>query len=195
MTYIELIVVLSIFSIMSAFSIYNYKTFENKVDIKNLASDVALKLVEAQNSAVSGKLSLLSPDGWKPSYGIYFNLNPIGSPNTGDDVFYYFADFDQDKVFDYGIYPACPSNECLEKINITKGNHIVRIASYSGGSGTALTDEVHITFTRPSQTATFSDKNGLPLSPSPEYLEITLGSPTDVTTKVKVYPSGRIQLN
>lgn len=195
MTYVELIVVLSIFSMMSALSIYNYETFQNKVDIKNLANDVALKLFEAQNSAVSGKLPILPPDPWKPSYGIYFNLNPVGSPNTGNNVFYYFADLDQDKLFDYGIYPTCPSGECLEKINITKGNFISRIVSYSGGVGTNLTDEVHINFTRPSQTATFSDKNGSPFSPTPEYLEIILSSSSGVLTKVKVYPSGRIQLN
>ena len=195
MTYVELIVVLSIFSMMSAFSIYNYNTFQNKVDIKNLANDIALKLFQAQNSAVSGKLPLLAPVPWKPSYGIYFNLNPVGAPNTGGDVFYYFADLDQDKVFDYGVYSNCPSGECLEKINITKGNYIARVASYAGGVGTALTDEVHITFTRPSQTATFSDKNGIPFSPVPEYIEIQLASPSGITTRVKIYPSGRIQLN
>ncbi len=195
MTYVELIVVLSIFSIMSAFSIYNYQTFQNKVDIKNLANDVALKLFEAQNASVSGKLPLLPPEPWKPSYGIYFNLNPVNFPNTGNKVFYYFADLDQDKVFDYGIYSACPNNECLEKINITKGNYIGRIISYANGVYTPIMDEVHITFTRPSQTATFSDKNGAPLSPTPEYLEIFLASSSGVVTKVTIFPSGRIQLN
>jgi len=195
MTYVELIVVLSIFSIMSTFSIYNYQTFQNKVDIKNLANDIALKLFEAQNSAVSGKLAALTPDGWKPSYGIYFNLNPVSSPNTGKDVFYYFIDLDQDKLFDYGLYPVCPTGECVQKVNITKGNYISSIKAYSGGVGTDLNDEVHISFTRPSQTATFNDKNGLPFSPSPDYLEINLSSPASATTKVKIYPSGRIQLN
>lgn len=196
MSYVELIVVLSIFSIMSAFSIYNYRTFENKVEIKNLANNIATKLFEAQNSAVSGKLPLLPPDPWKPSYGIYFNLNPVTAPNTGPDVFYYFADLDQDKLFDYGVYSSCPTGECLEKININNGNYISSIKSYGdNGAINSLTDEVHINFTRPSQVATFSDKNGNPFVPTPQYLEINISSNSGATTKVKIYPSGRIQLN
>ena len=57
MTYVELIVVLSIFSIMTSVVLFNYGAFQAKVDIKNLASDIALKIVEAQKSALSGKLS------------------------------------------------------------------------------------------------------------------------------------------
>ncbi|KKQ07855.1 MAG: hypothetical protein US18_C0006G0001, partial [Parcubacteria group bacterium GW2011_GWB1_36_5] len=48
MTYVELIVVLSIFAVMSSIVLFNYGEFQAKVDIKNLASDIALKIVEAQ---------------------------------------------------------------------------------------------------------------------------------------------------
>ena len=47
MTYIELIVVLSIFAVMSSVVIFNYGLFQARIDIKNLASDIALKFVEA----------------------------------------------------------------------------------------------------------------------------------------------------
>ena len=45
MTYVELIVVLGIFAVMLSISMFNYKRFQGKVDIKNLANDIALKLV------------------------------------------------------------------------------------------------------------------------------------------------------
>ena len=80
MTYVELIVVLSIFGIMSTVAIYNYGAFQAKVDVKNTASDIALKIVEAQKSAMSGNLPSDSPSGWKSSYGVYFD------PSTDEDL-------------------------------------------------------------------------------------------------------------
>ena len=56
MTYVELIVVLSIFSVMTSVVLFNYNEFQAKIDIKVLANDIALKIVEAQKSALSGKL-------------------------------------------------------------------------------------------------------------------------------------------
>ena len=44
MTYVELIVVLSIFAVLSSVAIFNYGSFQDKVDIKNLGSDIALKI-------------------------------------------------------------------------------------------------------------------------------------------------------
>ena len=67
MTYVELIVVLSIFSAMTSVVLFNYGEFQAKVDIKNLASDIALKIVEAQKSSLSGKLPESFPVNWKPS--------------------------------------------------------------------------------------------------------------------------------
>ena len=201
MTYAELIVVLSIFSIMSAISVSNYRIFQDKIDLKNLASDIAVRLVSAQKLASSGTLPSLShqppdPSVWKPTYGIYFNLIP--GPNTGNKTFYSFVDVAsvvQNKTFDHGPLYLCPDAECLEKINITKGNYIESIKYYIGNTSTDLTNEVHISFTRPSQTAIFHDQNGV--LPVFDYLEINVGSFTGGanTSKIRVFPSGRIQLN
>ncbi|MEI8174704.1 MAG: type II secretion system protein [bacterium] len=107
MTYVELIVVLSIFAVMSSIVIFNYGQFQAKVDIKNLASDIALKIVEAQQSTMSGKLnSGVSMIDWKPSYGVYFNLtvNPTNIDNTDGSIAYnkkfnYFVDKDNSKTY------------------------------------------------------------------------------------------------
>ena len=40
MTYVELIVVLSIFAVLSSVAVFNYSEFQTKVDIKNLANDL-----------------------------------------------------------------------------------------------------------------------------------------------------------
>src|SRR3989339_2191712 len=81
MSYIELIVVLSIFSAMTSIVLFNYGDFQARVDIKNLASDIALKVVEAQKMSLSGQSPpqeqynlIASPSTWKPSYGVSFDL-------------------------------------------------------------------------------------------------------------------------
>src|SRR3989344_2489263 len=92
MSYVELIVVLSIFSAMSSVVLFNYGEFQAKIDIKNLASDIALKVVEAQKSSLPGKLPPLaqqvlipSPSAWKPSYGLYMDQA------ADDKSFIYFS--------------------------------------------------------------------------------------------------------
>lgn len=187
MTYVELIVVLSIFSVMSSIVIFNYGEFQAKVDMKNLANDVALKIVEAQKSALSGILPSVAPyiTPWKPSYGLYFNLN------NDNKSFIYFTDLNNNNIFDTG---DC-SGECLSKFSITKEHFISRIDSYTGSVATNIASfPFTIVFKRPDSSAIFGDPNGVSLSGF-DYIQLTLKSPRNDSAQVKIYPSGRIQIN
>jgi prepilin-type N-terminal cleavage/methylation domain-containing protein len=206
MTYVELIVVLSIFAIMSAVVMFNYQGFQAKVDIKNLASDIALKIVEAQKSSLNGVLpSQTYSDTWKPSYGVYFDSSNIPDAPT-DDVehrrkFIYFTDLDQ--VGDYDTGGFCPTiglDECIDKITISKGDYISAIDKCSGPTcASNSVSPLAITFQRPDSSAIFY-YNGAKLDPASdyfEYIQITVKSAhvNDVTAKIKIYPSGRVQVN
>lgn len=187
MTYVEIIVVLAIFGIMSSIVMYNYTEFQAKVDIKNLASDIALKIVEAQKSAMNGVLPLGVDESWKPSYGVYFDTTDA----TTQKQFIYFADINN------------PSNgynstidRTLDTISIQKGNYIEKIENCAGSPPNCTTIAnpllFSITFTRPSSSAIFT---GVSVSGS-EYLQITVKSPrSTLTAKIKIYPSGRVQVN
>ena len=189
MTYVELIVVLMIFATISSIVLFNYQEFQTKVNIKNLASDIALKIVEAQKSAISGKLSAQGDFASKPAYGIYFNQSPSAN-------FIYFADFDNDK-----IYTETP----LDTILIPKNYSISRIDECSDidCSLPVLIDfPFSITFKRPDSKANFTDSDGNDLidlidliQNSSDYIRITIKSPQSVTASIKIYPSGRIQVN
>ena len=178
MTYVELIVVLSIFSVMTSIVLFNYKGFEDKVNIKVLANDIALKIVEAQKASVSGKLPASPTPGWKPSYGVYFDSSP--DIDTTDNVafnkkFIYFANLGDasDDVYNSG--------EELDTIKITKNNFIKDLKCSGMSSG-----RVDIVFRRPDSRA---------LS-CPGDVEIIVSSPGDkATAKITVSPSGRIQIN
>jgi prepilin-type N-terminal cleavage/methylation domain-containing protein len=194
MTYVELIVVLSIFAVLSGVSIYNYGAFQAKVDIKSLASDIGLRIVEAQKAALSGKFPPLAQQGsisstWKPSYGVYFN------PSTDNKSFYYFVDLNQDGNFNDTT--CLGSGECLQKVTLTKGNTISGISVfYSDSTPSASVTSLTAVFKRPNSAPTIIS-TPLPTAPV-SYFQVSVTSPkssSNNTAIIKLYPSGRVQIN
>lgn len=183
-TYVELIVVLGIFAVMSAVVIYNYGEFQSKVDIKSLASDIASKIVEAQKSSLNGLLPATGAPytGWKPSYGVYFDISP-------QKQFIYFVDLSNPSN---GYDGPASVGETLDPITITKNNYISRIDECNDPctSPTLISTPLSITFKRPDSSAIFSPSIG-----SYQYIQITIQSPKTATALIKIYPSGRIQVN
>ena len=182
MTYVELIVVLSIFAVMTSIILFNYNGFQSKVNIKVLANDIASKIVEAQKDAMSGKLNSNAGAVWKPAYGVYFNLS------NNNKSFLYFADLNNNYLYED---PSC-TGECLNQISITKGNSVSELAIFGTGCPATVTN-LNIVFKRPDSSAIISSNPALACTIS--YAQITISSPDSITAKIKVYPSGRIQIN
>lgn len=185
MSYVELIVVLSIFSLMTSVILFNYGEFQAKVDIKNLAADIALKIVEAQKASLSGKFNAGAVVGWKPSYGVYFDM-------ADKESFIYFADLNNFSGYEAGA-------EKLDTISITKSNYIDGVNRCTGDTcspGVPISP-LSINFKRPDSSAVFKDSSGTTLTNDFEYIQITIKAPAPktATAKIKVYPSGRIQIN
>lgn len=199
MTFIELVVVITIFSIVTSVTLFNYRDFEAKVNIKNLAGDVAGKFTLAQRKALSGDLHPLADPDWRPAYGVHFDLTP--ATNTGNDVFYFFADLDQEGDFDSQLYSCSPygTTECMEKISITKGNYIAGIKVFYEGNPIPdiINEPIDIVYTRPSGSAEISSPAiVLPLVTPISRVEVDLVSPgSKFNSVINVYSSGRIQIN
>lgn len=198
MTYVELIVVLSIFTLMTSIILFDYGKFQDNVDIKILANDIALKIVEAQKSAIAGKWNLSAGNDWKPSYGVYLSssLTDLDDGVPFNKKFIYFADLDQSG--NYNDQDFCSNSggiyECLEKIDITKGNYISRIESltYGSTSGIEITEPLSINFKRPNSSAVFyvnGDKQSF------DAIKIIISSPLGVSSNIIVDSSGRFQIN
>lgn len=189
MSYVELIVVLAIFSVLSSVVLFNYGEFQERVDIKGLASDITLKVVEAQKSSLNGAWNFYADINWKPSYGVYFNSSDA---LDSDDIpfnkkFIYFVDLDNDNSYD-GL-STCTTTECLDKIVITKNNYISRIDSYTDSIPTPITTPLSVIFRRPDSSAIFFPSGLF------DYIQITIASPRGATALIKLYPSGRAQVN
>ena len=186
MTYVELIVVLSIFSIMTSIILFNYGKFQTNVDIKILANDIASKIIEAQKSSISGQLNLSASLNWKPSYGIYFDTSSVDNKK----IFTYFADFNQNSLYDTSSCSG--TGECLDQITITKGNFISEIRINGTGCPATVTN-LNVIFKRPDSSAIITSDPVLSCSIS--YVQVTVSSPDLTAARIKIYPSGRIQIN
>ena len=181
MTYVELIVVLSIFSTMTSIVLFNYNKFEAKVDIKILANDIASKIVETQKYSTSGKWNPDALASWKPSYGLHFNL-------SDNKNFIYFADLNNNSFYED---PDC-TGECLDQIIITKENSISGLEIFGTGCPASV-DNLNVVFKRPDSSAIITSNPALACSIS--YVQISISSPELINSTIKVYPSGRIQIN
>jgi len=195
MTYVELIVVLSIFAVMTSVVLFNYGKFQEQVDIKVLANDIASKIVEAQKAAMSGEILVTPPsDDWKPSYGVYFDLSTERYPDgvSHNERFTYFADIDNNNNYDV----ALDTSSATADITITKEDSVKDITAYfTDGTKDPLNGTLSITFTRPDSGAVFYDGTTGKIS-SVNYLEITVQSPGSNPSVgyIDIYPSGRIQV-
>lgn len=191
MTYVELVVVLGIMAVLSSVVMFNHGKFQGKIDVKTLANDIALKVVEAQKSSINGKWnSATALTNWRPSYGLYFNINNASNA----DKFIYFADLDNDLICDP---PACtPSytiaNEVVDIVNITKGNTVSSIEVFGTGGCPATVQNITILFQRPNSSPMISSNPGLGCSVS--YIVVNVTSPKGISAKIKIYASGRVQV-
>ncbi|MFN4181242.1 MAG: Tfp pilus assembly protein FimT/FimU [Candidatus Paceibacteria bacterium] len=200
MTFLEITVVMSIFAIVSSITIFNYKTFQAKVDIRNLTNDIASKFTQAQRRALFGDLHPQGGADWRPAYGLSFDLNT--GADTDNKTFYYFVDLDQGRDFDAGVYDCAPygTGECLEKISITRGDSIQSLEVYFEGDPTPqqITSRLDIVYTRPNAGALITSPEILePLVAPISYarIQIASGQNGGLTTSILVYASGRIQIN
>lgn len=185
----ELIVVLGIFFVMSGTIVFNYGEFQAKVDIKNLANEIALKIVEAQKGAIFGKFPTSAEQqsqitlAWKPSYGVYINTA------ADNKSLVFFVDLNSNNLYEGG---DC-TGECVEKITIAKGNYISGLDVFYQDSSTQSLGNLTLSFRRPDSTALFASSP--PLGPNVSYVQITVASPKVARSTVKLYSSGRVQIN
>ncbi|MCX6755362.1 MAG: type II secretion system protein [Candidatus Nomurabacteria bacterium] len=222
MTYIELIVVLTIFGIMSTVLLFKYGTFNAQIDLQNLSQDIALQIVSAQKSALSGKLpdiggagyDLVNPTSfpnWRPAYGVYFNSNPatvastIANPDNKKIIS--FVDTNNVKYYQEGCNdlnrPGETSDQCIDVINIQKGDYVSNICTKQNISDADCVrhESVSITFTRPDSSAfivteTNPDLADLSINQAAVVI-ITISSENDNTLikQITIDASGRISVS
>lgn len=155
-TLIELIVVISIFAILSSIMVFNYGSFKSSLSIQNLADDIALSVRKAQGYAI-GVHGYGISNSFDSGYGVHFSTAESTAGSVSGNVgsnksFILFANINNDKEYDSS--PSCgdptSSTECLEVLSITSADEIKEILL--GSTSVATLD---IMFKRPNPEPKF----------------------------------------
>ena len=222
MTFIELIVVMSLFTIFASLTLFQFSTFSGSVSIQTLSQDIALKLVQAQKFGSSGAYpNLINPVAtnqqqfipidWVPTYGVHFDT----STGPANNFIYFFdgtnvgfLDVARNGKFDsYSSNDCLGGNECLDEVTINGGDRIMGLCVETPSascvvdtagvfvSGTTVTD-LDVTFSRPNLSAKISAYTGAGAPILPANIlsaKISVASANGAHKKIiTVYPVGQI---
>jgi hypothetical protein len=163
-----------------------------------------------------------SPLTWKPSYGVYFTTRTTAFSSATNKKFVYFTDLNQNSSLDDcnptgldgnegggsgeeslevgksvgggGGGGSAVSGECLEIIALPANTTVTSLDIGYTIATLEDVDNLSITFARPSSSAVFS-VSGV-VQQGVAYARIGVRSSADNSTNfIKVFPSGRVQIN
>jgi prepilin-type N-terminal cleavage/methylation domain-containing protein len=160
MTLVELVVVLTIFVIVTGLTIFDYRNFRTNISIQNLANDISLSIRKAQSYAIGARVTGIT---FNNGYGVHFtSANSAESALSGSNKsFIIFVDGIitgiQDKIYAYNLTDlVCgTANECNEVLSITTTDKIDAIYLNDSVTPIADTSALDISFLRPNPDARF----------------------------------------
>jgi prepilin-type N-terminal cleavage/methylation domain-containing protein len=146
MTLVELLVVLSIFAIISMTVAFNYGNYKSTTSTNVLAQNVALSIREAQGYAMGVKSAYVDGSNIFPGYGVHFNPSASGLISGSSKSFILFADIPPDDVTPANLEYDFPqgngedesrcdgsvlgnNNECISVNTISGGDKIVGVCA------------------------------------------------------------------
>jgi prepilin-type N-terminal cleavage/methylation domain-containing protein len=179
-TLVELLVTLTIFSIMTGIVLYNQQNFNNTIFLNNLAHDIALTARQAQTYGINVK-EFAEGAGFR-SYGISFN-------KSFNKNFVLFADNpfpSTNGIFD-NISFTCPNDdsECVDNFIIKNSNYIKSLCDESNCD----LDSLDITFVRPNPDALIKVNGSATNHP---YAKIIVASENGNTKSIIIRSTGQI---
>ena len=214
-TVLELMVVLTIFTIMTGVVLANLPQFRDQAALQLIAEDVALAIRQAQvyGGATRGLQSTTGTDFY--TYGLVFNINNGGMGGGGatDKSFVMFTDrlagFDivtgpflpNNNQYNFGTTPAgtCggPTTECVEISQLTGAVKIQELYQCATPSTCIVkpgSKGFNIMFHRPGPDAQFYSLNANLISPAPICVKIRIASTRNLSSAkdVVIWSTGHI---
>ncbi|MCR4306521.1 MAG: prepilin-type N-terminal cleavage/methylation domain-containing protein [Candidatus Yonathbacteria bacterium] len=155
-TMIELIVTISIFTMVTSVVLANYPKFSSRIVLENVAHQIALTVREAQTYGLSVRGFDNSGTTVFPGYGVYFP-----APGVGSKTFTLFADPNDDQRYDLSVCRSTGS-ECLQESTIRSAEHIYLLCGNlkttggtieNPGAADCSLSSLHVGFRRPDPDA------------------------------------------
>src|SRR3989344_1600983 len=115
-----MVMVITIFTIISGVALFNFGDYSDSISLQNLAHQISLEIVQAQRDAISGRNApQFDPD--RPSYGVAFSSSPSCVQDFPcESKFIRFADIDNNGKYETTV-------DLGEEISITRGNIIEEV--------------------------------------------------------------------
>jgi prepilin-type N-terminal cleavage/methylation domain-containing protein len=191
----ELIISITIASIILTIVVSNQATYTDGANVTNLADEIGLTISQAQVYGIAVKEFTPGSSDFSASYGLAFSL--LGSGSNG--AYISFADRNANKIYD-GDW-SCPlggASECLGRVNISRGNFIeslcvVRISE----ADLCDVGRIDISFVRPNIEAKliFFNSGGLAFVPANmKGAKIKVQSPGGLIKSVTVFETGQVSV-
>jgi len=176
---IELLVTVSIFTIITGIVLANFPTFSSKIALENLANEVALAVRQAQVFGVASREFGVG-SGVFPTHGVHFDK----AQNT---TFFLYADTNENNKYDGDA-------ELIETFTIHRRNSISQLCGFQNiNSACKKLNYLDITFTRPNPEPTIIGRVGMG-NVNYSYSTITMKSPSGNTRLVTVWSNGQIAI-
>ena len=190
-TIVEMLVVMGIFSILTAVTVWNYGKFNNSIILTNMAYEIALEIREAQVFSL-GVRGANSGGGiyndFDTRYGVLFE--------EGEKNFIFFTDLNNngkcdidpdDANSDDCLITECTSeSECQSIKTLTRGTIVSRICASEFGDPMNLSDSDDPDFSQCSDTATAEEKDSVAITfsrPNPDAFIYDIGESDPDTYK------------
>jgi len=175
---IELLVALSILTIISTVVLANHTRFNSSVLLESLAYDIGLSVRQAQ---VYGLSVREFSSGFQVGYGVHF---------AGNGSYLFFVDTDANKKYDAGI------DSIVNAYSLSRGHQIARYCGYTvsglercSDSGTPIT-YLDVVFFRPDPDAIMSSNEAGVYSRS----VISVSSTSGTTRSIEIASTGQISI-
>jgi len=153
LTLIELMVVISIFLVITGVLIFDYGSFRSTVSLQNLTDDIALSIRKAQSFAIGARGV---GNEFNKSYGVHFSTNAsVSSLAASSKSFLMFSAIMPSKRYELGtgLCGNVSSNKCMELFTIMTFDSVKTIIL--DGDEKPASSYLDIVFTRPDPRAYF----------------------------------------
>jgi prepilin-type N-terminal cleavage/methylation domain-containing protein len=199
-TLVELLVTITIFTILTGVVLFSQSKFNSSILLTNLAYDTALTIRQAQNYGINIKeydAGLFLP------YGVHFDISSDKSFILFADHIYY-SNSEKISPYDGSISSCDTAHGCVNRYNVKGGNSISNLCVYTtvdpSEMGCRPVQKLDIIFQRPNPDAKiFADIDGNVDDgydiPNADSAEITvIGSDGSQQRRVRIQANGLIEI-
>lgn len=202
MTLIEVIVVVTIISLVSAVLMFNYSGFSSNANIRNLAQEIALGIRKSQIYATSVARTGSATDPIYGAYGVSFSArNSSNASDSTSKKIVLFADIPPINNYYDSPSGACGNgSECLETLSINTTDNIIKVEACDNSNICKKAegdDSINILFKRPSPDAYICiNVEGLGCASTDAYssARITVESVKGLRKVIYVWNTGQISI-